>query len=105
MALNVNTKNSLMKNSGKTNAELQKELTAVAKRMGVKEVKITIPEVFKASLGDPAMFTVNAIRVEIPLGVEVSVPEPHALHAGRLMKGAVMVKGQERPKPEDIYNK
>jgi len=105
MSLTINSKESLMKNSGKSTAVLQRELTAIAKSIGVKTRKINIPLVYKASLGDPAMFTVNAVRVEIPLGVEIAVPIPHALHAERLMKGAVMVKGQDRPKPEDIYSK
>lgn len=103
MATNINTKESLMKNSGKRVADLQKELNATAKTMNVKSVTLNIPEVFKASLGNPAMFTVNGIRVEIPLGEDMKVPEPHAQHAKRLMRGAVMVKGQDRPKPEDVY--
>ena len=105
MAQNVNKANSFMKGSNKTVADLASELKATAVKMKTTTKKLNIPPVFKASFGDPAMFSVNGIRVEIPLGVDMPVPLPHYEHAQRLMSGAVFTKGQERPKPEDIYNK
>jgi hypothetical protein len=49
------------------------------------------------------MFSVNGIRVEIPVGVKTMVPEPHAKHIARLMKAAVINKTQRRLKPEEVY--
>lgn len=105
MAKNTNQANSFMKGSDKTVAELQGELKAVATKMNTTTKKLNIPKVFKASFGDPAMFSVNGVRVEIPLGIDMMVPLPHYDHAYRLMGGAVFTKGQDRPKPEDIYKK
>ena len=102
--MNINKANSMMKGSNKSVEDLTRELKASALKMKTTTKKLTIPKVFKASFGDPAMFSVNGVRVEIPLGVEMPVPLPHYEHAHRLMNGAVFTKGQERPKPEDIYN-
>lgn len=87
----------------KKQAELEKDLANAAKATGTKLVDIFIPEVYKAAFGNPMMFSVNGVRVEIPIAQRIKVPEAHALHAQRLMKSAVLNKTQKRPLPEEVY--
>jgi len=103
--MEINKANSFMKGSKKSVVELQAELTATAKRMNQKQKTINVPKVFKASFGDPAMFSVNGYRIEVPLGVDVLVPVPHFEHLQRLMKGAIFTKEQQTPEPHEIYSK
>jgi hypothetical protein len=49
-------------------------------------------------------FSVNGVSVKIPLNKKIKVPEAHAEHAQRLMKGAVLSKSQKRLTPEEIFN-
>ena len=104
MAKNINT-TATLKQSTKKESELQKELEkANAKMKGSKMVEILVPEAYRGAFGDPMEFTVNGVPVEIPLNKKVKVPEAHALHAQRLMKGAVLSKSQKRLTPEEIFN-
>lgn len=104
MATNINT-TATLKQSAKTEAELQADLEkANAQIKGSKMVDILIPEAYRGAFGDPMVFSVNGVSVEIPLNKKVSVPEAHALHAQRLMKGAVLSKSQKRLTPEEVYN-
>ena len=104
MATNINT-TATLKQSTKTEAELQADLEkANAQIKGSKMVDILIPEAYRGAFGDPMVFSVNGVSVEIPLNKKISVPEAHALHAQRLMKGAVLSKSQKRLTPEEVYN-
>ena len=103
MPKNINT-SATLKQSTKSEAELQKDLEkANASIKGSKMVEILIPEAYRAAFGDPMEFSVNGVPVEIPLNKKVKVPEAHALHAQRLMKGAVLSKAQKRLTPEEVY--
>jgi hypothetical protein len=103
MPKKINT-SATLKQSHKTESELQKELDkANAKIKGSKMVDVLIPEAYRAAFGDPLSFSVNGVSVEIPLNKKVKVPEAHALHAQRLMKGAVLSKAQKRLTPEEVY--
>ena len=101
---NINT-TATLKQSTKKESELQKDLeTANAKIKGSKMVDVLVPEAYRAAFGDPMKFSVNGVAVAIPIGKKMQVPEPHALHAQRLMKGAVLSKAQKRLTPEEIFN-
>lgn len=101
---NINT-TATLKQSTKKESELQKDLErANAKIKGSKLVEILIPEAYRGAFGDPMSFSVNGVKVEIPLNKKIRVPEAHALHAQRLMKGAVLSKAQKRLSPEEIFN-
>lgn len=101
---NINTTAKLREGQvTKPEAKLKKELEAASKAVGSKLVDIFIPEVYKAAFGNPMQFSVNGVRVEIPIAKKVKVPEIHALHAQRLMKSAVLNKTQKRPSPEEVY--
>jgi hypothetical protein len=101
---NINTTTKLKAGQvTKKQAELEKDLANAAKATGTKLVDIFIPEVYKAAFGNPMMFSVNGVRVEIPIAQRIKVPEAHALHAQRLMKSAVLNKTQKRPLPEEVY--
>lgn len=103
MATNINT-SATLKQSTKTESELQADLEkANAHIKDSKMVEVLIPEAYRGSFGDPLSFSVNGVRVEIPLNKKVRVPESHALHAQRLMKGAVISKSQKRLTPEEVY--
>jgi len=96
---------SVLKQKAKPQAEIEKEMQAAAKKMGSdKLVELFIPEAYKASFGVPFRFSVNGVSIEVPIGMKVKVPEAHALHAQRMMKGAVLSKNQKRLKPEEVYN-
>ena len=104
MATNINT-TATLKQSTKPEAELQAELDkANAQIANSKMVEILIPEAYRGAFGDPVEFSVNGISVKIPLNKKMRVPEAHALHAQRLMKGAVISKSQKRLTPEEVYN-
>jgi hypothetical protein len=87
----------------KPEAKLKKELETAARAVGSRLVDIFIPEVYKAAFGNPMQFSVNGVRVELPIAQKIKVPEAHALHAQRLMKAAVLNKTQKRPSPEEVY--
>ena len=90
MATNINT-TATLKQSTKPEAELQAELDkANAQIANSKMVEILIPEAYRGAFGDPMEFSVNGVSVKIPLNKKMRVPEAHALHAQRLMKGAVI---------------
>lgn len=100
---NVNTSVTLKQNT-KHEAEIKADLEKAAKQLKSEASnKLVIPDVYRAAFGDPVMFSVNGVRVEIPIGEEVMVSEAHFKHAQRLMKGAVLNKTQRRPEPADIY--
>jgi hypothetical protein len=101
---NINTTTKLKAGQvAKPQAQLEKDLANAAKATGTKLVDILVPEVYRAAFGNPMQFSVNGVRVEIPIGVKIAVPEAHALHAQRLMKSAVINKSQKRPTPEEVY--
>lgn len=101
---NINTTVKLKAGQGtKKQQELETELERASKASGSQLVEIFIPEVYKAAFGNPMMFSVNGVRVEIPIATRIKVPEIHALHAQRLMKSAVLNKTQKRPLPEEVY--
>lgn len=103
MPKNINTSVTL-KQSAKPEGQVKVELERAARRLKSEAShKLVIPDVYRAAFGDPVMFSVNGVRVEIPIGEEVMVSEAHYNHAQRLMKGAVLNKSQSRPSPEDIY--
>jgi len=96
---------SVLKQKAKPQAEIEKEMKAAAKKMGdEKLVELFIPQAYAASFGVPFRFSVNGVSIEVPIGTKVKVPEAHALHAQRMMKGAVLSKNQKRLTPEEVYN-
>lgn len=99
---NINTTVTL-KQTAKPSDEINAELARAAAQAGSSLVKILIPEVFTGAFGNPMTFSVNGIRVEIPIGVEVEVPALHAEQAKRMMKGAVLTKTQRLLNPDEIY--
>ena len=100
---NMNTTTTL-KQTAKPESAIQAEMEqAYAKVKAEKMVDLLIPEAYRGAFGDPLMFSVNGVRIEIPIGKKIQVPEPHYLHAQRLMKGAVISKNQKRLTPEEIY--
>lgn len=101
---NINTNAKLREGQvTKPEAKLKKELENASRQTGSKLVDIYIPEVYKAAFGNPMQFSVNGVRVEIPIAKTIKVPEIHALHAQRLMKSAVLNKTQKRKTPEEVY--
>ena len=101
---NINTTAKLREGQvTKPEGKLKKELETASRQTGSKLVEIFIPEVYKAAFGNPMQFSVNGVRVEIPIAQKIKVPEIHALHAQRLMKSAVLNKTQKRPNPEEVY--
>ena len=101
---NINTTTKLREGQvAKPEVKLKKELETAARQTGSKLVEIFIPEVFKAAFGNPMQFSVNGVRVEIPIAQKIMVPELHAKHAERLMKAAVINKSQKRLQPDEVY--
>jgi len=101
---NINTTAKLREGQvAKPEQKLKKELETAARQTGSKMVDIYIPEVYKAAFGNPMQFSVNGVRVEIPIAQTIQVPEIHAKHAQRLMKSAVLNKTQKRRTPEEVY--
>jgi|OM-RGC.v1.029722640 hypothetical protein len=68
-----------------------------------EKVDIFVPDVYRAAFGDPMHFSVNGISIMIPIGEKIKVPKPFADHAQRMMKGAILSKGQTRLTPEELY--
>lgn len=94
----------VLKKPAKTEAKVKAELEKTAKRMKqVEMVDLIIPEAYRGAFGDPVRFSVNGVRIEVPIGKSFKVPKPHYLHAQRLMRGAVISKNQKRLKPEEVY--
>lgn len=94
----------ILRQSTKSDAELQKDLnTASAKMKAQTMVDLIIPEAYRGAFGDPVNFSVNGVSVEIPIGKKVQVSESHARHAQILMKGATISKNQKRLTPEELY--
>jgi hypothetical protein len=87
----------------KPQEELMTDLERASRETGSKMVDIYIPEVYKAAFGNPMSFSVNGVRVEVPIAQSIKIPELHATHAKRLMKAAVLNKTQRRLKPEEVY--
>ena len=103
MPKNVNTSATLKQNT-RPEGEIRAELEKAAKRLKTETThKLIVPDVYRAAFGDPMMFSVNGVRVEIPIGEEVMVSEAHYKHAQRLMKGAVLNKSQRKLEPNEIY--
>ena len=103
MAKQINT-SATLRQSARPEAEIRAELESAAKRLKAKaDHELFVPDVYKAAFGDPMMFTVNGVRVEVPIGEKVMVSKAHYDHAHRLMKGAVLNKSQRRPEPKEIY--
>lgn len=98
----INTTVTLKQNT-KPEEEIKTELEKAARVTKSKLVEVLIPDVYRAAFGDPAMFSVNGVRIEVPIGVKTMVPQPHAKHIARLMKAAVINKTQKRLKPEEVY--
>lgn len=99
----VNTSATLKQNT-RPEAEIRAELENAAKKLKSQaDHELFVPDVYKAAFGDPMMFSVNGVRVEVPIGEKVMVSKAHYEHAQRLMKGAVLNKTQRRPEPKEIY--
>jgi hypothetical protein len=104
MPKNINTSATLKQNT-KPQEELEKDIERAYKEVKAeKMLDITIPEAYRGAFGDPLTFSVNGVRIEVPIGVKTSIPEPHYNHAQRLMKGAVISKNQKRLSPEEVYS-
>lgn len=104
MAKNINTSATLKQNT-KPQEQLEKELEQAYKEVKAeKMLEAFIPEAYRGAFGDPLAFSVNGVRLEVPIGVKTMVPEPHYLHIQRLMKGAVISKTQKRLSPEEVYS-
>jgi hypothetical protein len=104
MPKTINT-NATLKQNTKPEAELEKDIERAYKEVKAeKMVDVMIPEAYRGAFGDPLKFSVNGVRLEVPIGVRTSVPEPHYLHIQRLMKGATISKNQKRLTPEEVYS-
>jgi len=101
MAKNLNTAKPKQKTLPEE--QLRNDMEKAANDLKADLVEVFIPEAYRSGLGDPVMFSVNGVRVEIPVGEKVKVPEPHALHVQRLMKGTVLTKNQNHLPPEEVY--
>jgi hypothetical protein len=103
MPKTVNTTATLKQNT-KPQAELEKDIERAYKEVGAERmIEVIIPEAYRGAFGDPLTFSVNGVRLEVPINVKTSVPEPHYLHIQRLMKGATISKNQKRLSPEEVY--
>lgn len=101
---NINTTAKLRSGQiAKPQVELISELEGASKATGSELVDLFIPEVYKAAFGNPMTFSVNGVRVEIPIAQKIKVPAIHAAHAQRLMKAAVLNKTQKRLTPQEVY--
>lgn len=102
MATNLNT----AKPKQKTLPEdvLKTEMEKAAKSLNADLVEVFIPDAYASGLGNPVMFSVNSVRVEVPVGEKIKIPAPHAAHLQRLMKGTVLTKNQKQLTPEEVYN-
>jgi hypothetical protein len=104
MPKTINTSATLKQNS-KPQQELERDMERAYKEVKAeKMLELFVPEAYRGAFGDPLEFSVNGVRIEVPIGVKTMVPEPHYLHAQRLMKGAVISKTQKRLTPEEVYS-
>ena len=104
MPKTVNTSATLKQNT-KPQEELEKDIAKAYKEVKAeKMMEVTIPEAYRGAFGDPLTFSVNGVRLEVPIGEKTLVPEPHYKHIQRLMKGAVISKNQKRLSPEEVYS-
>ena len=104
MPKTINTDVTLKQNT-KPEAELEKDVERAYKEVKAeKMMEVLIPEAYRGAFGDPLKFSVNGVRLEVPIGVKTMVPEPHYKHIQRLMKGAVISKNQKRLTPEEVYS-
>lgn len=104
MPKTVNTTATLKQNTKPQN-EIERDIEKAYKEVKAdKMIELFIPEAYRGAFGDPLKFSVNGVRLEVPIGVKTMVPEPHYLHAQRLMKGAVISKTQKRLTPEEVYS-
>lgn len=104
MPKTVNTTATLKQNT-KPQEELERDIEKAYKEVKAdKMIELFIPEAYRGAFGDPLKFSVNGVRLEVPIGVKTMVPEPHYLHVQRLMKGAVISKAQSRLTPEEVYS-
>lgn len=92
-----------LRQPAKPQEEIEAELEVAIKRAKSEVEEVYVPEVYRASLGDPVKFSVDAIPIEFPIATKVKIPVAHAKHVKRLMKGAVINKSQVRLTPEQIY--
>jgi hypothetical protein len=104
MPKTINTSATLKQNT-KPQEELERDIEKAYKDVKAeKMMEILIPEAYRGAFGDPLTFSVNGVRIEVPIGVKTNIPEPHYHHAQRLMKGAVISKNQNRLSPEEVYS-
>jgi hypothetical protein len=104
MPKNINT-SATLRQSTKPEEQLEQEVNqAYNKVKAEKMMEVLIPEAYRGAFGDPLKFSVNGVRLEVPIGVRIMVPEPHYKHIQRLMKGAVISKNQKRLSPEEVYS-
>jgi len=101
MAVKLNT--AQVREKTKPENEIKKEMEKAAAHLKSELVEVIVPDAYRAGLGDPVMFSVNGVRVEIPVGKKIQVPKPHAEHLQRLMKGTVLTKNQKTLSPEELY--
>lgn len=79
MSKKVNTSKSVKEKPKTTLAELDKQVKDVAKVLGSqKKVKVTIPKILEGRLGSVVPVGVNGAIIQVPVGVEVEIPEAMA---------------------------
>lgn len=104
MPKTINT-NATLKQNTKPQEEIERDIEKAYKEVKAEEMKeLLVPEAYRGAFGDPLKFSVNGVRIEVPIGVKTKVPAPHYDHAQRLMKGAVISKTQKRLTPEEVYS-
>jgi hypothetical protein len=104
MPKTINT-NATLKQNTKPQEELEQDIARAYKEVKAEKLmEVTIPEAYRGAFGDPLKFSVNGVRLEVPIGVKTTVPEPHYKHIQRLMKGATISKNQKRLSPEEVYS-
>lgn len=104
MPKTVNT-TATLRQPTKPEVELEKDVERAYKEVKAEKLlEVMIPEAYRGAFGDPLKFSVNGVRLEVPIGVKTMVPEPHYKHIQRLMKGAVISKNQKRLTPEEVYS-
>lgn len=101
MATNLNT--AKVREKTKPEGEIKREMEKAAKQLNSDLVEVLIPDAYRSGFGDPVMFSVNGVRVEVPVGEKVKIPKPHASHLERMMRGTVLTKNQKQLSPEELY--
>lgn len=100
----VITNEEILKEQPAANEAIEASWEAAFKAFADSEkVDILVPSVYAAAFGDPMHFSVNGVSIMIPIGEKIKVPKPFADHAQRMMKGAVLSKGQRQLTPEELY--